>query len=275
MEMTEPMKIYLEEIDLIPVLTKEDENKFTEMVRNGDMSGKDKLQERCLKLVVTIAYEFSEVNIPIMDLIQEGNIGLMMATASFDYNSGEEFSVYASIKIKEAMQEYIKEQGEDIKIPAKLAEKMQKVIDAKEALEKDGTHIASAGEVAAHLKDVSEEDTKRILELISNPEELKALAASGEDFFDDEEKEEDQEDKKEQDIVDEAVESLVRQEEVRELMSCLNEEEKSVIALKFGLGKEKAYTYDEIACELKIAEDEVHRLEECAMKKLRSSVTKN
>ena len=275
MEMTEPMKIYLEEIDLIPVLTKEDEKKFTDMVRNGDMTGKDKLEERCLKLVVTIAYEFSEVNIPIMDLIQEGNIGLMMATASFDYNSDEEFSVYASIKIKEAMEEYIKEQGEDIKIPAQLAEKMQKVIDAKEALEKDGKHIASADEIAAHLKDISFEDTKKILELISNPEELKAIAASGESFFEDDEKEEENEDKKEQDIVDEAVESLVRQEEVAELMSCLTDEEKRVIALKFGLGKEKAYTYDEIAGELKVTEDEVRKLEEGAMDKLRNSATEN
>ena len=267
--MTEPMKIYLEELDSIPVLTKEDEIKFTEMVRKGDESGKDKLQERCLKLVVTIASEFAEVNIPAMDLIQEGNIGLMMAVATFDYNSDEEFSVYASIKIKEAMEEYIKEQGEDIKIPTQLAEKMQKVVDAKEAIEKDGNHTASAKEISAHVKDISEEDTERILELLSNPEELKAIASSDDDIFEEDKKEED--DKEVGDIVDEAVDSLVRQEEVKELMSCLTDNEKSVISLKFGLGIEKALTYEEIAKELRFSEEEVRKLEEQALTKLRSS----
>ena len=233
------------------------------------MSGKDKLQERCLKLVVTIASEFAEVNVPAMDLIQEGNLGLMMAAATFDYSSDEEFSVYASIKIKEAMEDYIKEQGEDIKIPTQLAEKMQKVVEAKEKLEKDENHTASAEEIAKQVKDLKEEDVNKILELLRNPEELKAIAESKDSFFEEEKKEED--DKNVEDIVDEAVDSLVRQEEVKELMSCLTDNEKSVISLKFGIGTDKALTYEEISKELRLSEEEVRKLEEQAMVKLRSS----
>lgn len=273
MEMTGPMKIYLEEIDLIPILTGEDEKKFINMVREGNEEGKIKLQERSLRLVVTIASEFSEVNIPVMDLIQEGNIGLMMAVDSFDYNGSEDFSSYVSVKIKNAIEEYIKDQGEDIKIPASLAEKMQKVQQAKEKLETKEKHIVTDEEVASDLKDVSPEEVRKIMEFIKNPDELKVLSESGEEFFEEEAGTE--EDKKETDIVEEAVESLVRKEEVAELMSVLTEEEKSIIALRFGLGAEKPAEYSEIAEIKGITEKKVRLIEEQAMNKLRSGAVQN
>lgn len=275
MEMTGPMKIYLEEIDLIPILTAEDEKKFVEMVRNGNEEGKIKLQERSLRLVVTIASEYENVNIPVMDLIQEGNIGLMMAVDSYDYNGSEEFSTYISIKVKEAIEEYIKEQGEDIKIPAALAEKMQKVQQAKEELETSDKHIVTDAQVASKLKDITVEEVSRILELIKNPDELKAVAESGEDFFDEADTEEKEDEKKEIDIVEEAVDSLVRKEEVAELMSVLTDEEKNVIALRFGLGSKKPADYSEIAEETGVSEEEVRALELEAMNKLKNNALKN
>lgn len=274
MEMTGPMKIYLEELDLIPILTSEDEKKFIEMVKNGNEEGKIKLQERSLRLVVTIASEYSEVNIPVMDLIQEGNIGLMMAVDSFDYNADNDFSSYISVKIKEAIEAYIKDQGEDIKIPASLAEKMQKVQQAKEELETDKKHIVTDDEVASKLKDLSSEEVSRILEFIKNPDALKAVSDSGEDFFEDDEAV-NEEDEKEVDIVNEAVDSLVRKEEVAELMSVLTDEEKNIIALRFGLGREKPADYSEIAEITGTSEDDVRAMEEKAMNKLRSGTLKN
>ena len=275
MEMTGPMKIYLEEIDLIPNLTAEDEKKFVEMVINGNEEGKIKLQERSLRLVVTIASEYENVNIPVMDLIPEGNIGLMMAVDSYDYNGSEEFSTYISIKVKEAIEEYIKEQGEDIKIPASLAEKMQKVQHAKEELETSDKHIVTDAQVASKLKDITVEEVSRILELIKNPDELKAVAESGEDFFDEADTEEKEDEKKEIDIVEEAVDSLVRKEEVAELMSVLSDEEKNIIALRFGLGSKKPADYSEIAEETGISEEEVRALELQAMNKLKNNALQN
>lgn len=276
MEMTAPMKIYLEEIDLIPILTKDDEVKFINMVKEGNEEGKIKLQERSLRLVVTIASEYSEVNIPVMDLIQEGNIGLMMACDSYDYNKGEDFSAYVTVKVKEAIEEYIKEQGEDIKIPASLAEKMQKVAQAKDELSTDKSHEVTDEEVASKLSDMSSEDVSKILELIKNPDELKALAQSGEDFFEesDEEKAED-DDKEEVDIVNEAVDSLVRKEEVAELMSVLSDEERKVIALKFGLGGGKPMSYADMAEELGMDIEAVKEMETQAMDKLKNSAVNN
>ena len=274
MEITGPMKIYLEEIDLIPILTSEDEKKFVEMVRNGNEEGKLKLQERSLRLVVTIASEYEEVNIPVMDLIQEGNIGLMMAVESFDYNGTEEFSSYISIKIKESIEEYIKEQGEDIKIPASLAEKMQKVQNAKEELETTDKHIVTDTELASKLKDISEDEIKKILEYIKNPDVLKSLAESGEDFFGDS-VDVNEDDKEEVDIVEEAVDSLVRKEEVAELMSVLSDEEKNIIALRFGLGRDKPADYSEISEIIGKSEDDIRVMEEEAMNKLRSGAVDN
>ena len=275
MEMTAPMKIYLEEIDLIPILTAEDEKKFVEMVRNGNEEGKIKLQERSLRLVVTIASEYENVNIPVMDLIQEGNIGLMMAVDSYDYNGSEEFSTYISMKVKEAIEEYIKEQGEDIKIPASLAEKMQKVQHAKEELETSDKHIVTDEQIASKLKDITAEEVGKILELIKNPDELKAVAESGEDFFEEADTEDKEDEKEEADIVEEAVDSLVRKEEVAELMSVLSDEEKNIIALRFGLGSKKPADYSEIAEETGISEEEVQALELQAMNKLKNNALQN
>ena len=275
MEMTAPMKIYLEEIDLIPILTAEDEKKFVEMVRNGNEEGKIKLQERSLRLVVTIASEYENVNIPVMDLIQEGNIGLMMAVDSYDYNGSEEFSTYISMKVKEAIEEYIKEQGEDIKIPASLAEKMQKVQHAKEELETSDKHIVTDEQIASKLKDITAEEVGKILELIKNPDELKAVAESGEDFFEEADTEDKEDEKEEADIVEEAVDSLVRKEEVAELMSVLSDEEKNIIALRFGLGSKKPADYSEIAEETGISEEEVRALELQAMNKLKNNALQN
>ena len=274
MEMTGPMKIYLEEIDLIPILTRDDEKKFIEMVRNGKEEGKLKLQERSLRLVVTIASEYEGLTIPVMDLIQEGNIGLMMAVDSFDYNGTDDFSSYISVKIKESIEEYIKDQGEDIKIPASLAEKMQKVQNTKEELEAGDKHIVTDAEIASKLSDVSSEEVSRILEFIKNPNELKALADSGEDFFEDT-KEPEEDDKEEVDIVEEAVDSLVRKEEVANLMSVLTDEEKNIISLRFGLGREKPADYSEIAEITGTPEEQVKVIEENAMNKLRIGASQN
>ena len=274
MEMTGPMKIYLEEIDLIPILTGEDEKKFIEMVRNGNEEGKIKLQERSLRLVVTIASEYEGVNIPVMDLIQEGNIGLMMAVDSFDYDGTDDFSSYISIKIKEAIEEYIKEQGEDIKIPASLAEKMQKVQNTREELETQEKHTVTDEEVASKINDITPEEVSRIMEFIKNPNELKALADSGEEFFEETEGQK-EDDEEEVDIVEKAVDSLVKKEEVANLMSILTDEEKNIISLRFGLGREKPADYSEIEEITGIPEKDIKIIEEQAMNKLRSGAVQN
>ena len=164
---------------------------------------------------------------------------------------------------------------EDIKIPASLAEKMQKVQHAKEELETSDKHIVTDEQIASKLKDITAEEVGKILELIKNPDELKAVAESGEDFFEEADTEDKEDEKEEADIVEEAVDSLVRKEEVAELMSVLSDEEKNIIALRFGLESKKPADYSEIAEETGISEEEVRALELEAMNKLKNNALQN
>ena len=125
-EVTEPLKIYLNEIGQIPLLDAEEEKELGRRSVDGDEEARRRLEEGNLRLVVSIAKHYTGRGIPLMDLIQEGNIGLMRAVEKYDFTKENRFSTYASWWIKEAMQRAIDQQSREIRVPVHVAENMKK-----------------------------------------------------------------------------------------------------------------------------------------------------
>ena len=125
--LTEPLKIYLNEIGQIPLLSEEEERELGRKSSEGDAAARQKLAEANLRLVVSIAKHYTGRGVQLMDLIQEGNMGLMRAAEKYDYTKENRFSTYASWWIKEAMQRAIDQQSREIRVPVHVAENMKKV----------------------------------------------------------------------------------------------------------------------------------------------------
>ena len=121
-EVSQPLKIYLQEIGQIPLLTEEEEKELGKRLAGGDLSARERLEEGNLRLVVSLAKHYTGRGLPLLDLIQEGNMGLMHAAEKYDYTKENRFSTYASWWIKEAMQRAIDQQSREIRVPVHVAE---------------------------------------------------------------------------------------------------------------------------------------------------------
>ena len=273
METNEPMKIYLQEIEQIPFLTGEEEQNLCRKVAAGDESAKMQLEEGCLRLVVTIAREFTESSMHLMDMIQEGNIGLMSAVEAFDYGSGESFSSFAALRIKEAISQAVMEEGSDIKIPAQLAEAMQKVQQKEEELKKNLDREITSEEIARNLTGRSVDEVEKLRALIKDPAALEMLARAEENPLE-ADKEEPEKEMDEIEAAQEAVESLIRKEEVQELLAMLDPQQQQVLRLKFGIDADKPLSYEEIAEKMNITVEKAEKLEAEALQKLRNTAEK-
>lgn len=263
-EITEPMRIYFEEVCKVPVLSKEEERSLLKECANGNVEAQTRLQEQGLRQVISMAGLYAGCGLPFMDLIQEGNIGLMEAVMQYDHTVESNFHDYASTYIWQAITEAVQELTEEIKVPAYVAETMQKIKDVKEELKNASGEEPSAVDIAKKLKDKTVEEVEDILRLMQDPSMLENT---------DEEKENKEEQKEEEQMnaADAAIASLIRQEEINELLSPLTETEQQVIKLRFGIAKEKPYSPEETGKELHLSAEEVEKLEKKAMKKLRKS----
>ena len=251
---SEPLRIYLNEIGEIPLLDETEEKELGRRISDGDESARARLEEGNLRLVVSIAKHYTGRGLPLMDLIQEGNIGLMHAAEKYDYTKDNRFSTYASWWIKEAITRAIDQQSREIRVPVHVAENIKRVQKAE----------AEPGEIAKKLGDRTEEEVKNILSYIRNPVSLETpVGEDGEDSLGDF-----VEDRSET-TPEDAMDVLVRKEEVQELLETLNDREKEVISLRFGLGKDRTYTLEEIGESLGITRERVRQIESKAMEKLR------
>jgi RNA polymerase primary sigma factor len=264
-EKTEPMKIYLREISSIPVLDAEEELALAKRIKEGDIAAKRKIEEASLRMVVSIAGKYSGRGLQFMDLIQEGNMGLMSCVESFDYTKGERFSVYASRWIEEAMSLAIEEQVRDIQVPAQAAKNMQKTQNAMNVLRQELGREAGISEIVQWLGDSTEKEVEHSLSL------LKKLDFSTEYSELEDVTEEKEPETEEGNPQDDAIASLIRKEEVLHLLESLNETERKIISTRFGLDNKKVHTIQETAEVLNMTGDQISLIEEEAMKKLRAA----
>lgn len=268
-EMTEPLKIYLNEIGQIPLLDAEEEKELGRRMAAGDDTARSRLEEGNLRLVVSLAKHYTGRGVALMDLIQEGNIGLMRAVEKYDYTKENRFSTYASWWIKEAMQRAIDQQSREIRVPVHVAENMKRVQKAAKELQQTLGREATPGEIAGQLKDKTEREVKEILTYLQNPVSLETpVGEDGENSLGDM-----VEDKTEA-TPEEAMDQLVRKEEVSELLSSLTERERQVISMRYGLEDGRTHTLEEIGSELDVTRERVRQIEARAMEKLRKIAKK-
>ena len=265
-EATEPLKIYLKEIEQIPRLSEEEEKALGKRIAAGDMEARQELEEASLHLVVSIASQYIDSGMHFLDLIQEGNIGLMQAVAQFTGEEGP-FGEFAAPWIKEEIKMAVDEQSEEIRVPSFVAESMKKVQDTSRQLKQESGREASAAEIAAKMGDKTPEEVENILAMLKNPSFAEASAdieSDAEDFGAEDTEEE-------ADPTEEATASLIRKETVEELLQHLTEKEQKVIRTRFGLEDGKAHTPEETADILQISEEEIGQIELEAMNKMREA----
>lgn len=263
---SEPLKIYLREIGQIPLLTEEEEKELGRKSAAGDESARRRLEEGNLRLVVSIAKHYTGRGVQLMDLIQEGSIGLMRAAEKYDYKKENRFSTYASWWIKEAMQRAIDQQSREIRVPVHVAENMKKVQNAARDLQQELGRDATPKEIAEKMGDRTEEDVRNILTYLQNPVSLETpIGENGEDSLGD--LVEDQSEA----TPEEAMDILVRKEEVDELLETLNDRERRVIRLRYGLEGSRSHTLEEIGEMLGVTRERVRQIEARAMEKLRKN----
>ena len=265
-EMSEPLQIYLSEIGQIPLLSEEDEKRLGEKSAQGDGEARRKLSEGNLRLVVSLAKHYTGRGIPLMDLIQEGNMGLMRAAEKYDYTKENRFSTYAAWWIKEAMQRAIDQQSREIRVPVHVAENVKRVQKTARELQQSLGRDATPKEIAEKLGNKTEDEVKDIINYLQSPVSLETpVGDDGENSLGDM-----VEDKSEP-TPEEAMNILVRQEEVKELLEKLGDRERQVIRLRYGLEDGRTHTLEEIGDMLGVTRERVRQIEARAMEKLRKN----
>ena len=259
----DPVKAYLKEIGQVPLLSAEEEQTLARAARAGDADARRRLSEANLRLVVSVAKRYACRGLPFLDLIQEGNLGLMKAAEKFEPDRGFKFSTYATWWIRQSITRAIADQGRTIRIPVHLVEHINRVRKtAGELLRKNGRE-PTAEEIAVRLE-MEPDRVRELLQLAQEPVSLETPVgeeedAHLEDFVQDEEA---------GIPVDEAGRQLLR----RELMSVLKSltpREERVITLRFGLDDGRPRTLEELGKEFNVTRERIRQIEAKALRKLR------
>ena len=259
----DPVKAYLKEIGQVPLLSAEEEQTLARAARAGDADARRRLSEANLRLVVSVAKRYAGRGLPFLDLIQEGNLGLMKAAEKFEPDRGFKFSTYATWWIRQSITRAIADQGRTIRIPVHLVEHINRVRKtAGELLRKNGRE-PTAEEIAVRLE-MEPDRVRELLQLAQEPVSLETPVgeeedAHLEDFIQDEEA---------GIPVDEAGRQLLR----RELMSVLKSltpREERVITIRFGLDDGRPRTLEELGKEFNVTRERIRQIEAKALRKLR------
>ena len=259
----DPVKTYLKEIGRVPLLTAEQEADLARAAQAGDEQARSALSEANLRLVVSVAKRYVGRGLPFLDLIQEGNLGLMKAAEKFEPERGFKFSTYATWWIRQAITRAIADQGRTIRIPVHLVESINRVKKtAGELLRRTGRE-PTAEEIAAQL-DMEPARVRELIQLAQDPISLETPVgeeedAHLEDFIQDEDAGV---------PVDEAGRQLLRRELLHVLKSLTPREER-VITLRFGLEDGRARTLEELGKEFNVTRERVRQIEAKALRKLR------
>lgn len=261
--MDDPVKVYLKEIGTIPLLSGEEEQVLAMQIADGDARAKKKLAEANLRLVVSIAKRYVGRGMQFLDLIQEGNLGLIKAVDKFDYNKGFKFSTYATWWIRQAITRAIADQARTIRIPVHMVETINKVKKAKSQLLHLNGHEPTPEEISEYL-DMPVDKVREILRVAQDPVSLETPIGEEEDshlgdFIPDDEA---------LAPADAASMSLLK-EQLSEVLKTLTPREEKVLALRFGLEDGNPKTLEEVGKEFNVTRERIRQIEAKALRKLR------
>ena len=259
----DPVKVYLKEIGRVPLLTPEEEIELAIKIAEGDIQAKKRLSEANLRLVVSIAKRYLGRGMQFLDLIQEGNLGLIKAVEKFDYTKGFKFSTYATWWIRQAITRAIADQARTIRIPVHMVETINKVKKVSTQILHEKGHEPSSEEIAEKL-DISVEKVREIVRVAQEPVSLETPIGEEEDshlgdFIPDSDTPA---------PADEASHALLK-EQLEEVLSTLTPREAKVLRLRFGLEDGKSRTLEEVGTEFKVTRERIRQIEAKALRKLR------
>ncbi|MGN0597712.1 MAG: RNA polymerase sigma factor RpoD [Ruminiclostridium sp.] len=259
----DPVKIYLKEIGRVPLLTAEEEIELATRMSQGDPYAKKRLSEANLRLVVSIAKRYVGRGMQFLDLIQEGNLGLIKAVEKFDYTKGYKFSTYATWWIRQAITRAIADQARTIRIPVHMVETITKVKKASSQLLHKNGHEPSAEEIAKELN-IPVERVREIIRISQDPVSLETPIGEEEDshlgdFIPDEDAP----------APAEAASLTLLKEQLNEVLNTLTDREAKVLRLRFGLEDGRQRTLEEVGKEFNVTRERIRQIEAKALRKLR------
>jgi len=263
MDVDEPIKMYLREIGQIPLLSYDEEIEYAQRVLKGDEEAKQKLIESNLRLVVSIAKKHTNRGLKMLDLIQEGNMGLMKAVEKFEYEKGFKFSTYATWWIRQAITRAIADQGRTIRIPVHMIETINKIKKESRIILQETGKEPTAEELAKKLE-IPVDKVKNILEMNQDPISLETPVGSEEDS----ELGDFVEDDKFANPYDATTRVLLK-EQLDEVLKTLNEREEMVLRYRYGLDDGSQKTLEEVGKIFNVTRERIRQIEVKALRKLR------
>ncbi len=259
----DPVRMYLKEIGKVPLLTAEEEIELAKRMEAGDEKAKQKLAEANLRLVVSIAKRYVGRGMLFLDLIQEGNLGLIKAVEKFDYEKGYKFSTYATWWIRQAITRAIADQARTIRIPVHMVETINKLIrESRQLLQELGREPLP--EEIAERMGISVERVREILKISQEPVSLETPIGEEEDshlgdFIQDQNVP----------VPAEAAASNLLRDQLNEVLDTLTEREQKVLRLRFGMDDGRARTLEEVGKEFQVTRERIRQIEAKALRRLR------
>ncbi len=262
------VRLYLREIGKIPLLTPEEEADLAQRIVKGDKKAKDKMVESNMRLVVSIAKRYGGRGLDFLDLIQEGNTGLLRAVEKFDPDKGFKFSTYATWWVRQAITRAIADQARTIRIPVHMVETINKVLRTTRKLTTELNREPTNEEIAKEL-DMEPEKIDYVMRIKQDIASLDAsVGREGDDedsvlgdFVEDEER----------DSPEDAAANQILKEQLAEILATLTEREQKIIRLRFGIGGGRPHTLEEVGNEFAVTRERIRQIEAKALSKLRKN----
>ena len=261
--LTDPVRMYLKEIGRVPLLTPEEEQRLARRVAAGDEAARQKMIEANLRLVVAVAKRYAGRGMLLLDLIQEGNMGLLKAVEKFDYTKGYKFSTYATWWIRQSITRAIADQARTIRIPVHMVELINRVIRTSHGMVQELGREPTPEEVAQKLR-LSPEKVEEILKIAQDPVSLETPVGEEDDshlgdFIQDNEASEPLE----------ATATNLLREQLEKAMASLTPREEKVLRLRFGFEDGKPHTLEEVGKKFNVTRERVRQIESKALRRLR------